>query len=165
MFSNFRRHIWSYVWRNLWDRGSSESESCQVVRSCVRELRAKGKRAVDIVKYIGFLVTWLDPNARFTFRAEQAPLGFQTHERDYSLQPGSWKYFKKKKLAPNYFFLEQVNVGSNFSRILRSTRSSPTGLRIYGCKSYTATCLLSRKLSKLDEPGTQDTAGGAGTSS
>ena len=31
--------------------------------------------------------------------------------------------------------------------------------------NYTATCLPSRKLSKLDEPGTQDTAGGAETSS
>ena len=31
--------------------------------------------------------------------------------------------------------------------------------------NYTATCLPSRKLSKLDEPDTQDTAGGAGTSS
>ena len=29
--------------------------------------------------------------------------------------------------------------------------------------NYTATCLLSRKLSNLDEPGTQETAGGAGT--
>ncbi len=29
--------------------------------------------------------------------------------------------------------------------------------------NYTATCLPSRKLSKLDEPGTQDTAGGAET--
>ena len=31
--------------------------------------------------------------------------------------------------------------------------------------NYTATCLPSRKLSKLDEPDTQDTAGGAETSS
>ena len=31
--------------------------------------------------------------------------------------------------------------------------------------NYTATCLPSRKLSKLDEPGTQDTAGGAETNS
>ena len=31
--------------------------------------------------------------------------------------------------------------------------------------NYSATCLSSRKLSKLDEPGTQDTAGGAETSS
>ena len=31
--------------------------------------------------------------------------------------------------------------------------------------NYTATCLLSRKLSKLDEPDMQDTAGEAGTSS
>ena len=31
--------------------------------------------------------------------------------------------------------------------------------------NYTATGLPSRKLSKLDEPGTQDTAGGAETSS
>ena len=31
--------------------------------------------------------------------------------------------------------------------------------------NYTATCLPSRKLSKLDEPATQNTAGGAGTSS
>ena len=30
--------------------------------------------------------------------------------------------------------------------------------------NYTATCLLSRKLSKLDEPDVQDTAGEAGTS-
>ena len=30
--------------------------------------------------------------------------------------------------------------------------------------NYTATCLLSRKLSKLDEPDMQDTAGEAGTS-
>ena len=31
--------------------------------------------------------------------------------------------------------------------------------------NYTATCLPSRKLYKLDEPDTQDTAGEAGTSS
>ena len=31
--------------------------------------------------------------------------------------------------------------------------------------NYTATCLLSRKLFKLDEPDMQDTAGEAGTSS
>ena len=31
--------------------------------------------------------------------------------------------------------------------------------------NYTATCLLTRKLSKLDESDTQDTAGEAGTSS
>ena len=31
--------------------------------------------------------------------------------------------------------------------------------------NYTAICLPSRKLSKLDEPDTQDTAGEAGTSS
>ena len=31
--------------------------------------------------------------------------------------------------------------------------------------NYTATCLPSRKLSKLDEPDMQDTAGEAGTSS
>ena len=31
--------------------------------------------------------------------------------------------------------------------------------------NYTATCLQSRKLSKLDEPDMQDTAGEAGTSS
>ena len=33
------------------------------------------------------------------------------------------------------------------------------------CTNYTATCLPSRKLSKLDEPDMQDTAGEAGTSS
>ena len=36
---------------------------------------------------------------------------------------------------------------------------------IYKGTNYTATCLPSRKLSKLDEPDMQDTAGEAGTSS
>ena len=39
-----------------------------------------------------------------------------------------------------------------------------TGGNIPQSTNYTATCLPSRKLSKLDEPGTQDAAGGAGTS-
>ena len=43
----------------------------------------------------------------------------------------------------------------NYTRMLRAIFD----------KSYTATCLPSRKLSKLDEPDTQDTAGEAGTSS
>ena len=52
----------------------------------------------------------------------------------------------------------------NYTRILRailnkSWRNTPQGT------NYTATCLSSRKLSKLDEPDMQDTAGEAGTSS
>ena len=42
--------------------------------------------------------------------------------------------------------------------------TSPDGNTLQST-NYTATYLLSRKLSKLDEPGMQDTAGGAGTSS
>ena len=47
-------------------------------------------------------------------------------------------------------------------RVLKKT--SPGGKTPQGT-NYTATCLLSRKLSKLDEPDMQDTAGEAGTSS
>ena len=42
---------------------------------------------------------------------------------------------------------------------LLNTQHTPQGT------NYTATCLPSRKLSKLDEPDMQDTAGEAGTSS
>ena len=49
------------------------------------------------------------------------------------------------------------NVASNIKQVLAATPPQST--------NYTATCLPSRKLSKLDEPGTQDTAGDAETSS
>ena len=49
------------------------------------------------------------------------------------------------------------NVASNIKQVLAATPPQST--------NYTATCLPSRKLSKLDEPGTQNTAEGAGTSS
>ena len=45
-----------------------------------------------------------------------------------------------------------------------SNWTSPGGNTPQGT-NYTATCLPSRKLSKLDEPGMQDTAGEAGTNS
>ena len=48
------------------------------------------------------------------------------------------------------------NAASNIEQVLAAT---PQGT------NYTATCLPSRRLSKLDEPDTQDTAGEAGTSS
>ena len=49
------------------------------------------------------------------------------------------------------------NVVSNIKQVLATTPYKNT--------NYTATCLPSQKLSKLDEPGTYDTAGGAETSS
>ena len=49
------------------------------------------------------------------------------------------------------------NVASNIKQVLAAT--TPQSI------NYTATYLPSRKISKLDEPGTQDTAGEAGTSS
>ena len=58
----------------------------------------------------------------------------------------------------------EKKLDGNYTRMLRailnkSRRQHPQGT------NYTATCLLSRKLSKLDEPDMQDTAGEAGTSS
>ena len=55
----------------------------------------------------------------------------------------------------------EKKLDGNYTRMLRailnkSWRQHPTKPQLYG--------LPSRKLSKLDEPGTQDTAGGAGTS-
>ena len=55
----------------------------------------------------------------------------------------------------------EKKLDGNYTRMLRASPGSNTPQST----NYTATCLLSRKLSKLDEPGTQDTAGGAGTSS
>ena len=49
------------------------------------------------------------------------------------------------------------NVASNIKQVLAVNTPQST--------NYTATCLPSQKLSKLDKPGTQDTAGGAGMSS
>ena len=49
------------------------------------------------------------------------------------------------------------NAASNIEQVLEATPHTNT--------NYTATYLQSRKLSKLDELGTQDTAGEAGTSS
>ena len=49
------------------------------------------------------------------------------------------------------------NVDSNIEQVLATTPPRDT--------NYTATCLPSRKLYKLDEPDTQDTAGEARTSS
>ena len=48
------------------------------------------------------------------------------------------------------------NAASNIEQVLEATP---------GGTNYTATYLPSRKLSKLDEPDMQDTAGEAGTSS
>ena len=58
----------------------------------------------------------------------------------------------------------EKKLDGNYTRMLRailnkSWRQHPQNT------NYTATCLPSRKLSKLDESGAQDTAGGAGTSS
>ena len=52
----------------------------------------------------------------------------------------------------------------NYTRMLRAILNNPGGNTPQDT-NYTATCLLSRKLSKLDELDMQDTAGEAGTSS
>ena len=49
------------------------------------------------------------------------------------------------------------NIASNIEQVLAATPQQGT--------NYTATCIPSRKLSKLDEPDMQDTAGAARTSS
>ena len=49
------------------------------------------------------------------------------------------------------------NVASNIEQVMAATPHKGT--------NYTATCLPSRKLSKLDEPDMQDTAREEGTSS
>ena len=51
------------------------------------------------------------------------------------------------------------NATSNIEQVLAATP------HIRPTPNYTSLCLPSRKLSKLDEPDTQDTAGEAGTSS
>ena len=60
------------------------------------------------------------------------------------------------------FFVWHLGYSIEISPILFS--SSPGGNTKLG-SNYTATCLPSRKLSKLDEPDIQDTAGEAETSS
>ena len=52
----------------------------------------------------------------------------------------------------------------NYTRMLRAILNKPGGNTPQGT-NYTATCLPSRKLSKLEEPDTQKTAGEVGTRS
>ena len=58
----------------------------------------------------------------------------------------------------------EKKLDGNYTRMLRATLNNPGGNTPRGT-NYTATCLPSRKLTKLDEPDMQDTAGEAGTSS
>ena len=58
----------------------------------------------------------------------------------------------------------EKKLDGNYTRMLRAIFKSPGGNTPQGT-NYTATCLPSRKLSQLDEPDMQDTAGEAGTSS
>ena len=53
----------------------------------------------------------------------------------------------------------EKKLDGNYTRMLRAILNTPQR------NNYMATCLPSRKLSKLDEPDMQDTAGEAGTSS
>ena len=53
----------------------------------------------------------------------------------------------------------EKKLDGNYTRMLKAILNTPQDT------NYTATCLLSRKLSKLDEPDTQNTAGEAETSS
>ena len=57
-----------------------------------------------------------------------------------------------------YIYTKKIykNVESNIKQVLAATP--------HKTQNYTATCLPSRKLYKLDEPDTQDTAGEARTS-
>ena len=57
----------------------------------------------------------------------------------------------------------EKKLDGNYSRMLRAILNK--SWRQHPTKHCTATCLLSRKLFKLDEPDTQDTAGEAGTNS
>ena len=66
----------------------------------------------------------------------------------------------EKKLDGNYTRMLRASPQKEARRQLhKDGGNTPQGT------NYTATCLPSRKLSKLDEPDTQDTAGGADTSS
>ena len=58
----------------------------------------------------------------------------------------------------------EKKLDGNHTRMLRAILKSPGGNTPQGT-NYTATCLPSRKLSKLDEPDMQVTAGEAGASS
>ena len=58
----------------------------------------------------------------------------------------------------------EKKLDGNYTRMLRAILNKSWRQHLKGT-NYTATCLSSRKLSKLDEPDMQDTAGKAGTSS
>ena len=58
----------------------------------------------------------------------------------------------------------EKKLDGNYTKMLRAILNCPGGNTQQGT-NYTATCLPSRKLSKLDEPDTQDTAEEAETSS
>ena len=58
----------------------------------------------------------------------------------------------------------EKKLNGNYTGMLRAISNKPGGNTPQGT-NCTAICLLSRKLSKLDETDMQDTAGGAGTSS
>ena len=58
----------------------------------------------------------------------------------------------------------EKKLDSNYTRMLQAILLSPGGNTPQGT-NYTATCLPSRKLSKLDKPDMQDTAGETRTSS
>ena len=59
---------------------------------------------------------------------------------------------------------QEEKLDGNYTRMLRAILNNPGCNNPHGT-NYTATCLPSRKLSKLDEPDMHDTAGEAGTSS
>ena len=54
----------------------------------------------------------------------------------------------------------EKKLDGNYTRMLRAILNK-SWCKTPQSTNYTATCLPSRKLSKLDEPGTQDTARGA----
>ena len=58
----------------------------------------------------------------------------------------------------------EKKLDANYTRMLRAILNKSWRQHQQGT-NYTATCLQSWKISKLDEPDTQDTAGEAGTSS
>ena len=82
------------------------------------------------------------------------------------LLPGSgridtaiWMHYMDSKKTAGEEARRQLhkNAASNLEQVLAATPLQDT--------NCTATCLLSRKLFKLDEPDMQDTAGEAGTNS
>ena len=85
----------------------------------------------------------------------------------YSAAPADWASWNLSSIItilPSSFFSSRLVSVQVVKECCEQYWTSPGGNTPQGT-NYTATFLPSRKLSKLDEPDMQDTAGEAGTSS